>query len=103
MKPMNQYAILRRHGWSSPDDLQKASERSHRVMEEEMADEARWIRSYILQEDDGGFGTICIYEAVDDDAVRRHASRAGLPVDEVLTVGDTVVMRPDPTRPEAEV
>ena len=30
------------------------------------------------------------------DAVREHASRADLPVDEVVAIADTVVVRPDP-------
>src|SRR5207247_6093781 len=72
---MKQYAILRRSGWRSPEDLQEAAARSTRVGNEEMPDDVRWIRSYVLQEDGGSVGTVCIYEATSPDAIRQHASR----------------------------
>jgi sporulation protein YlmC with PRC-barrel domain len=93
---MNLYAILRRSGWRSPEELQEAAGRSTRVGNEEMADEVRWIRSYVLDEGDGSVGTICIYEATSPEAIRKHAGLADLPVDEIIAVADTVVVRPDP-------
>ena len=89
---MNMYAILRRSGWDSPRELQVAA----KVGDGEMADEIRWIRSYVLNEGNGTVGTVCIYEAASEDAVRRHASKADLPADEVIPIADTVVVRPDP-------
>jgi hypothetical protein len=44
-------------------------------------------------------GTMCIYQATSADAVREHASRADLPVDEIVRVADTVLVRPDPSVP----
>jgi hypothetical protein len=93
---MNTYVILRRSGWRSPGDLQAAAERSTRVGDEEMSDDIRWIRSYVLEEDGGSVGTVCIYQASSPEAIRDHASRADLPVDEIIPVADTVVVRPDP-------
>src|SRR6266542_6157879 len=93
---MNLYAILRRSGWRSPEELQDAAGRSTRVGDDEMPDEVRWIRSYVLEEDGGSVGTVCIYEAVSPEAIRKHASRADLPVDEIIPIADTVVVRPDP-------
>ena len=92
---MNTYVILRRSGWRTPDDLQEAAARSKRVGHEEMPDEVRWIRSYVLVEGDG-VGTVCIYQATSPEAIREHASRAFLPVDEIIEVADTVLVRPDP-------
>ncbi len=92
---METYAILRRRGWRTPADLEEAAGRSTEVGEE-MSDRIAWIRSYALSEDDGSVGTICIYQAVDADAVRAHAAEAGLPADEVIPVADTIVVRPDP-------
>src|ERR1700688_533752 len=60
---MNTYVILRRGGWRSPEDLQAAAARSTKVGDEEMPDDIRWIRSYVLEEDGGGLGTVCVYEA----------------------------------------
>lgn len=93
---MQTYVILRRSGWRSPDELQAAAARSKQVGDEEMADDIRWIRSYVMQESDGGLGTVCIYQATSPEKIREHAERAGLPVDEIVEVADTVVVRPDP-------
>ena len=93
---MKMFAILRRNGWKSPEELQEAAKRSLSVADGEMADEVRWIRSYVLDEAGGSVGTICIYEAVNEDAVFRHADLASLPADEVIPILDTVIVRPDP-------
>jgi hypothetical protein len=93
---MNTYAILRRRGWRTPEDLEAAALRSREIGDEEMPDEVRWIRSYVLAEEDGSVGTVCIYQATSPDAVRRHAVEAELPADENLPVADTVLVRPDP-------
>jgi Protein of unknown function (DUF4242) len=90
------YAILRRSGWRSGEDLQAAAERSTKVGNEQMPDDVRWIRSYVLEEGGGSVGTVCIYEATGPEAIRKHASLADLPVDEIVPIADTVVVRPDP-------
>jgi hypothetical protein len=95
---MNLYAILRRSGWRSPEELGEAAERSTRVGNEQMADEVRWIRSYVLEESGGSVGTVCIYEATSPEALRKHARLAELPCDEIIPVADTVIVRPDPQR-----
>jgi sporulation protein YlmC with PRC-barrel domain len=93
---MNTYVILRRSGWRTPDELEEAAARSAEVGDEEMADEVRWIRSYALEENDGRVGTVCVYQAISEEALRKHADRADLPADEVIPVADTVIVRPDP-------
>jgi hypothetical protein len=94
---MNQYAILRRNGWRSPGDLQEAAARSSKVGDEQMPDDIRWIRSYVLDEDSGSVGTVCIYEASSPEAIREHAELAELPVDEIIPIADTVIVRADPS------
>jgi sporulation protein YlmC with PRC-barrel domain len=89
--------ILRRNGWRTGDDLKEAAARSTAEGERMGEGDIRWIRSYVLPEDDGSVGTVCIYQASSEDAIRQHASGADLPVDEVIKVGDTVLVRPDPT------
>ena len=92
---MDTYVILRRGGWSSGDELQEAAARST-AEGDKMPDDIRWIRSYVLAEEDGRVGTVCIYQASSPEAIREHASRAGLPADEIIAVADTVIVRPDP-------
>jgi hypothetical protein len=87
--------ILRRGGWRTGDDLREAAARST-VEGERMSDDVRWIRSYVTAETDGRVGTVCIYQASSPEAIRRHASAADLPVDEIVKVADTVLVRPDP-------
>ncbi|HXR29855.1 MAG TPA: nickel-binding protein, partial [Solirubrobacterales bacterium] len=66
------------------------------VGDEEMSDDIRWIRSYVLEEGEGAVGTVCVYQASSPEAIREHAKRADLPVDDVIPVADTVLVRPDP-------
>ncbi|MEA2346641.1 MAG: hypothetical protein QOG62_428, partial [Thermoleophilaceae bacterium] len=93
---MKTYSIRRRDGWASPEDLQAAAAVSSQIGDEEMSDDIRWIRSYVVQEDGGKLGTICIYEASSPEKIREHASRVGMPADEITEVADTVIVRPDP-------
>ncbi|HEY3614040.1 MAG TPA: DUF4242 domain-containing protein, partial [Gaiellales bacterium] len=93
---MNLYQIRRNGGWNTPAELQAAAARSAHVGDEQMSDDIRWLRSYVVHEDDGTLGTVCTYEASSPEKIREHASRAGLPADEIVEVADTVIMRPDP-------
>ena len=93
---METYVILRRGGWKTGEELEAAAAVSTRIGDEEMSDQVRWIRSYVLNEEDGTLGTVCIYQAVDEDAIMEHAQRSDLPADEVILVADTIVVRDDP-------
>ena len=93
---MNTYTIRRQRAWESEDDLGEAGKRSAEVAETEFPDDIAWIRSYVVKEEGGTLGSVCIYQATSIDKVREHAKRAGMPADEVLEVADTVIVRPDP-------
>lgn len=93
---MQTYVILRRRAWADTAELGLAADRSSQVGNEQMPDRVRWIRSYVIQEADGRLGTVCIYQARDEAAVREHAARAGLAADDIIPVGDTVIVRADP-------
>ena len=92
---MQLYGILRRNGWATPEDLQTAAARSTAEGDKEGSG-VRWIRSYVLAEESGELGTFCVYEADSPEAIRTHAEAADLPVDEVIAIADTVIVRPDP-------
>jgi hypothetical protein len=93
---MQLYAIRRTSAWADIPELQVAGAKSAKIGDEEMPDKVRWIRSYVLREPDGRVGTICIYEASDEEAIREHARRVGMPGDEAYPVEATVIVRPDP-------
>lgn len=92
---METYVILRRGGWRT---LEEHTESAARATEEaeRLSEDVAWIRSYVLDERGGTVGTVCVYQASSPEAVRRHAAAADLPVDEIVKVADTVVVRPDP-------
>jgi len=92
---MNLYTILRRDGFTDVAALEEAAARSTKVGEE-MSDDIRWIRSYVLEEGNGKLGTVCLYQASGEEAIRKHAEFADLPVSEIIPVANTVVVRPDP-------
>ena len=92
---MNLYAIRRRDFWGTPEALQETAARSAEVGEE-MADDVRWIRTYVVQEESGRLGTVCVYQGTSAEKVREQAERAGMPADEIELVLDTVIVRPDP-------
>ena len=92
---METYVILRRNFWKTPDELAASGEKSGKVADEEMPDDIYWLRSYAIEEADGTIGTVCIYEASSPDAIRDHAQRAGMPVTEIIPLGQTIVVHPD--------
>src|SRR3954464_15590255 len=92
---MQLYGILRRNGWASPGDLEAAAARSTEEGDKDGSG-IRWIRSYVLAEVSGELGACCVYEGASPQPHRGPAAAAGLRVDEVIPVADTVIVRPDP-------
>ena len=99
---MNLYAILRRDGFVDGPALSEAAERSTAVGND-MSDDIRWIRTYVLGEESGSVGTVCIYQASSEEAIRKHAAPADLPISEIIPISDTMVVRPDPECPSRVV
>ena len=56
----------------------------------------RWIRSYVVAEEDGNYSGYCVYEADDPELLRRHGDAMMLPTDGIKPVVATVVASPDP-------
>ena len=92
---MQLYAIRRRDGWKDGPALEAAAAKST-AEGDKMPSDIRWIRSYVVAEENGKLGTICIYEASSPEKILEHAARVGMPADEISVVADTVVVRPDP-------
>ena len=92
---MELYGIRRRSCWADAEELEAAGKRSADVGDRSDSG-VRWIRSYVLQEDDGRLGSFCVYEATGPDAIRKHAKDSGFSANEISQVADTVVVREDP-------
>ncbi|HWB69106.1 MAG TPA: nickel-binding protein [Solirubrobacterales bacterium] len=97
---MKTYVIRREKAWEGPEQLEATAGKSKDVAARDFPDDISWIRSYVIAEPGGTLGTVCIYQASGIEAVREHATRVGMPADEILEVADTVVIRPDP-QPQA--
>jgi hypothetical protein len=95
---MDLYVIRRKSAWGSLQELEAIGAKSAKIGNDEMPDRVRWIRSYVVKEPDGRFGSVCIYQAKDLDSIREHARRVGMPADEIFPVVDTIVVRDDPAK-----
>jgi|SRR6187399_990712 hypothetical protein len=98
---MQTYVIRRPSAWAGLPDLEVAGAKSARIGNDEMSDRVRWIRSYVVHEQDGRIGTFCIYQARDPESIREHARRVGMPGEEFYEVATTVVVRDDPVEAKA--
>ena len=92
---MDLYVIRRRSNWANEEELEAAAAKST-AEGEKMREDVRWIRSYVVHEEDGRLGTVCLYEGSSADALRQHATNTGMSADEVTKVADTVIVREDP-------
>ena len=92
---MDLYAIRRRSQWADAGELEITAAKSS-AEGEKMSDDVRWIRSYVVNEDDGRLGTVCLYEASSPEAIKQHAENTGMSADEITQVADTVFVREDP-------
>ena len=98
---MDLYAIRRPNAWKTVQEVQTIGAKALKVGNEEMPDRVRWIRSYVVKESDGTFGSICIYQARDTQSIRDHAARVGMPGDLINAVVDTIIVREDPVAAQA--
>jgi uncharacterized protein DUF4242 len=99
---LKMYAIRRKNAWASVPEVEEVAARSKEIADREFASDIRWIRSYVIAEDDGTLGSVCIYQASSPVEIGHHAHRVGMPADEIWEVADTVVIRPDPEKEEVE-
>jgi hypothetical protein len=89
------YIVPRTRAWLSEEEVAAAADCVPAV-NATLRDDIRWIRSYVVKEDDGTFSAYCIYEASSPEALRRHADALGLPTDAIKPVAATIVAAPDP-------
>lgn len=93
---MKTYAILRRNGWRTQEEVDEAATRSRAVLDTELSGDIRWIRTYVFEEPSGELGTMCVYEVTGEEAILRHAASARVPATEILPVRETILVRSDP-------
>jgi hypothetical protein len=89
------YVVPRTRAWLSAEEVAAVADCVPAV-NATLAEDIRWIRSYIVGEPDGSFSAFCVYEASGPDALRHHADALGLPTDAIKPVVTTIVASPDP-------
>ena len=95
---METYVIFRRNGWRTADELQEAARPVDGRGRAHGRGASAGYAATSSPRRDGTVGTVCIYQATSPEAIRRHADRADLPIDEIVQVADTVIVRPDPVQ-----
>jgi hypothetical protein len=93
---MDLYVIRRPSAWASLEEVEAIGAKAAKIGNDQMSDRVRWIRSYVVKEPDGRFGSVCIYQARDVESIREHARRVGMPGDQIFPVVTTIVVREDP-------
>ena len=63
-----------------PEELQAISQKSCGVLQQ-MGPQIQWLHSYVTEDK-----VYCVYLAPDEDSIREHARRAGIPADRVSAV-----------------
>jgi hypothetical protein len=67
-------------GALSEDQIREVSVRSLQTLKE-MGPQIQWLHSYVTEDK-----LYCVYLAPDEDTVREHARRTGIPADRVAAV-----------------
>ncbi len=64
----------------SPEELEEASRRSLQALKE-LGPQIQWLHSFVTDNK-----VYCIYLAPDEETVRQHAEKAGLPANRISAV-----------------
>ncbi len=89
------YIVSRTRAWLSEEEVAAAADCLPAV-NDTLREHIRWIRSYVVAEDDGTFSAHCLYEATSPEWLLRQADALQLPVDSIKPVAATIVAAPDP-------
>ncbi len=94
---MQLYLVSRRRAWHTAEELDASVGCAPSVIDL-FAPDIRWIRSYVVREDDGTLSGFCLYQATGPDVIRAYSEAIDLPADAILPVTGSMVLAPDPER-----
>src|SRR5687768_7643556 len=94
-RPMDLYLVPRTRAWLSEEEIAAVADCIPAV-DESLGGHVRWIRSYVVREDDGTFSGYCVYEATSPEELRRHGEAMRMPTDAIKRIAATLVAAPDP-------
>jgi hypothetical protein len=94
-RPMPLYIVPRTRAWQTEEEL-AADVDCLPAVGAALPGGVRWIRSYVVREEDGALSAYCVYEADDPEALMRHGEAVRLPTDAIKPVAATLLAQPDP-------
>ena len=83
LRPMPQFVIEREvpgAGSLSESEIRELSLRSLRALNE-LGPQIQWLHSYVTEDK-----VYCVYIAPDENSIREHARRSGIPADRISAV-----------------
>jgi Protein of unknown function (DUF4242) len=95
-RAMPLFIVPRTRAWLSEEELAAAADCLPAVLDHMDGGDVRFIRSYIVREEDGTFGAFCVCEATSPEAIVAHSDNVMLPTDAIKLIEETVVSAPDP-------
>ncbi|MGA8006669.1 MAG: hypothetical protein WCA17_11255 [Burkholderiales bacterium] len=100
--PTMVYLVRQRSAWPTSSELERSASLARRMAKGSTASGVRWLRRYAVRESDGMLGMIWVYQAVDTEALEKHAASVGVPVDEIVPLIGRVVYRGDVPSTQSE-
>ena len=89
------YVVPRTRAWLTEEEL-AADMDCLPAVSAALPGDVRWIRSYVVREEDGALSAFCVYEADGPEALIQHGEALRLPSDAIKPVAATLVAQPDP-------
>jgi hypothetical protein len=86
---MPRYVIERDLGDITDAQLDEAARESERVRLDDFP-EIGWEHSHVVRVD-GGLRSFCVYSAPDEQVIRAHAARVGIPADRIHAIHAEIV------------
>ena len=83
------YVVPRTRAWLTEEELAADMDCLPAIVAAAV-DDVRWIRSYIVEEDDGALSAFCVYEASGPEALTRLGEATRLPTDAIKSVVKTL-------------
>jgi len=82
---MNLYVVSRTSAWQSEEELAASADCLPAVLDT-FGGDIRWVRSYVMAEDDGTFSAHCLYEATSAERLEQLADALMSPADSIKPV-----------------
>lgn len=70
--------LIERQFFVGQEQMSEVGRRSRQIAEEHFPGQIAWYHSHVAVGEDGRVKTFCLYEAPNEDVLRRHANQLGV-------------------------